>query len=80
MGVHLDGYGRVVGVVNDDHVVVFFVLLVVIVLFCGEIHRFVGAFVEVLAKVSDEHRLKLKREVTVRHGVGGHGFWSRGAH
>ena len=65
----------VVWVVNNHHVVVFFVILVVIVLFRGEIHRFVRAFVEVLAKVSDEHRLKLKREVTVRHGVGGHRLW-----
>ena len=57
-------------------VVVFFVLLVVIMLFflSGEVRCFVGSFVEVLAQVSDEDRLKLKRDVTVGHGVGGHGL------
>ena len=73
VSVHLKGYGRVVRVVDDDHVVVFFVLLVFIFL-GGEVRRFVGAFVEVLAQVGDQHRLEFQSEVTVWHGVGGHGL------
>ena len=82
VGIHLKGHRGVVWVVNNDHMVVFFVLLVVIMLFFlrGEVRCLVGSFVEVLAQVSDEDRLKLKRDVTVRHGVGGHGVRGRGAH
>ena len=65
--------GRVVGVMDHDHVVVFFVLLVLFFL-GGEVRRFVGAFVEVLAQVGDQDRFELKRDVTVGHGVGGHGL------
>ena len=63
---------------DDDHVVVFFVILMLF--FRGEVRRFVWPFVEVLAQVGDQHCLKFKRDVTVRHGVGGHGLWSRRSH
>ena len=78
----LKGHRSVVRVVDDNHVVFFFVafMLVVLVFFGGEVRRFVGAFVEVLAQVSDEHRLEFERDVTVRHGVGGHGLGGRGTH
>ena len=71
LGFHRDG--GVVGVVNNDHVVLLFVLLV-LVFFSGEVHRFVGAFVEVFAQVCDEDRLKLEGDVAVGHRVGGHGL------
>ena len=71
--IDLKRHRGVVWVVNNDHVVVFFVLLVLIFL-GGEVRRFVGAFVEVLAQVGDQHRLEFQSEVTVRHGVGGHGL------
>ena len=69
-----EGEGGVVGVMNDDHVVVIFVLLVLFFL-GGEVCRFIGSFVEMLAQVGDQHRLEFKRGVTVRHGVCGHRLW-----
>ena len=61
----------VVWVVNNHHVVVFFVLLVFFFL-GGEVHRFVGAFIEVLAQVGNQNCLEFQSNVAVRHGVGGH--------
>ena len=67
----LERHRGVVWVVNNHHVVVFFVLLVFFLL-GGEVHRFVRAFIEVLAQVGNQHRLEFQSNIAVRHGVGGH--------
>ena len=75
-----DRDGGVVGVMNHDHVVFFYVVFMALVFLSGEVHRFVGSFVEVFAQVGDEDRLKLEGKVAVGHRVGGYGVGSRGPH